>query len=220
MRTLLVEDTPDVAEAIVACFRRQGVVVDHAGMVAMAREFIAVREYDVAIVDIELPDGEGTEILRCLDPATRTLMLTVRNRVEDRIAALDGGADDYLVKPFDLRELEARVRALYRRRGEPRASVIRFGNVDFDGSGDVRIAGEPVRLTRREFSLLRIMLDNRGRVVTKQSIFERMFACDEEPESLNAVEIQIGRLRRKLGAESGVELKTLRGLGYQLVATD
>ncbi len=222
MRILLVEDAPDIAEAIVAGFRRQGDVVDHAGSVGAAHDVLAERDYEVAIIDIMLPDGEGTEILGCLradHKATRVLMLTVKSAVEDRVAALDGGADDYLVKPFDLRELEARVRALYRRQGEQRESTRQYGNLSCDASGNVLIGDTPVHLTRREFSLLEILMDSRGRVVSKETIFDQMFALDEEPENLNAVEVQVGRLRRKLGEESGLELRTLRGLGYQLVST-
>lgn len=222
MRIFLLEDAPDVSEAIVARFRRRGDAVDHVSTVSDARDYLAVQDYDVAILDIELPDGEGTQIvtdLRSKQAATRILMLTVRTKIDDRVSALDSGADDYLVKPFDLRELEARVRALHRRQGDQCACVVQYGNLTFDTAGDVRVAGKPVQLTPREFSLLEIMLDNRGRVVPKQRIFEWMFAFGDEPESLNAVEIQVGRLRRKLEGSS-LELKTLYGLGYQLVLVE
>jgi DNA-binding response OmpR family regulator len=120
MRLLLVEDTEDVAEAVVASFARRGDAVDHVATVEDARDSIAVQDYDVAILDIGLPDGRGTEVLKALraaGKATPVLMLTARSEVDDRVSALDGGADDYLVKPFDLRELQARVRALARRTG-------------------------------------------------------------------------------------------------------
>ncbi len=138
MRLLLVEDTEDVAEAIVLSFARRGDAVDHVTTVAQAADNIAVQEYDAVILDIALPDGSGTDVLRAIRAArltTPVLMLTARSDVEDRIAALDGGADDYVVKPFDLRELGARVRALARRMTPERAGVIVFADLTFDPGG-------------------------------------------------------------------------------------
>ncbi|HEU0221748.1 MAG TPA: response regulator transcription factor [Paracoccaceae bacterium] len=221
MRLLLVEDTRDVAEAIVASFGRRGDAVDHVTTIAEAEDSIAVQDYDVAILDIALPDGEGTEVLRQLRAArksTPVLVLTARSEVDERVAALDGGADDYLVKPFDLRELQARVRALARRATPERAGIIRFGDLVFDPAGRaVNVDGAPVALTRREFSLLEVMLANRGRVISKERIFDRMFSFNEEDVGLNTIEIYVARLRRKLEG-SRVSIRTLRGLGYQLVA--
>jgi two-component system response regulator TctD len=221
MRLLLVEDTEDVAEAVVASFARRGDAVDHVTTVGDACDSIAVQDYDVAILDIGLPDGKGTEVLKALRAAgkdTLVLMLTARSEVDDRVSALDGGADDYLVKPFDLRELQARVRALARRTGGERAGVIEFGDLVFDPAGRaLSVNGTPVPLTRREFSLLEIMLANRGRVIPKDRIFDRMFAFNDEEVGVNAVEIYVARLRRKLDT-SRVSIRTLRGLGYQIVA--
>jgi len=220
VRILLVEDTMDVAEAVVVSFRRRGDAIDHAATVEAAQDSLAVQEYDVAILDIGLPDGSGTDVLRTLraaHKATPVLMLTARSHIDDRVAALDGGADDYLVKPFDLRELEARVRALARRTGTDRAGTIAFGDLVFDPAGNiVEVAGQPLSLTRREMSLLEVMLSDRGRVIPKQRILERMFSFDDDEVGLNTVELYIARLRRKLSG-SGVAIKTLRGLGYQLV---
>lgn len=220
MRLLLLEDAEDVADAVVASFARRGGAVDHAATLAGAREFLAVQDYDVAILDIELPDGSGIEILNALRAArspTQVLMLTARSKVDDRVSALDSGADDYLVKPFDLRELEARVRALARRTGGDRTGKIVLGTAVFDSAEpSLMIAGEPVALTRRELSLLEILLSRRGRVVGKDHILERMYAFTDEPVGPNAVELYIARLRRKLQG-SGIEIRTLRGLGYQLV---
>ena len=220
MRLLLVEDTEDVACAIVASFERRGDAIDHVTSVEDAQDVLAVQDYDVMILDIGLPDGSGTEILKFARSAgsrTPILMLTARSDVEDRVAALDKGADDYLVKPFDLRELHARVRAMLRRQDPDHSVVIEFGDIVFDPSGlTVEVAGSPVSLARREFSLLEILLANRERVVPKDKVFERMFSFNDEEVNLNAVELYIGRLRKKL-AESRVSIKTLRGLGYQLV---
>jgi two-component system response regulator TctD len=223
MRLLLVEDTQDVAEAIATSFARRGDAIDHAATAAAARDALAVQSYDVVILDINLPDGDGTDLLRELRrarDATPVLMLTARIAVDDRVAALDGGADDYLVKPFDLRELEARVRALARRRAPERDGVIAYGDLSFDPAGQtLHLNGAPVALSQREFSLLEALLASRGRVMSKERIFERMFSFNEEEVGLNAIEIYVSRLRRKLEG-SRVSIRTLRGLGYQLVADD
>ena len=223
MRLLVVEDTEDVAEAITASFQRRGDAVDWVGSVGGACDALAVNDYDVVILDINLPDGQGTEVLRDLRRRRRptpVLMLTARMAVEDRVSALDGGADDYLVKPFDLRELQARVRALGRRAGSDRAGVIEFGRLGIDVAGQVVTCdGAPLALTRREFSLLEALMANRTRIMAKERLFERMFSMDEEEIGLNAIETYVARLRRKLEGK-GVAIRTLRGLGYQLVATD
>ena len=223
MRLLLVEDTEDVADAIVASFERRGDAVDLVTSVDEAKSAIAVQEYDVILLDIGLPDGLGTEVLRSArDRGIRTpiLMLTARSEIEDRVAALDKGADDYLVKPFDLRELHARVRAMVRRQDADRSGIIEFGDIMFDPAGlTVEVSGNPISLARREFNLLEILMINRERVVPKEKIFGCMFSFNDEDVNLNAVELYVGRLRKKL-CKSRVAIKTLRGLGYQLVNDD
>ena len=220
MRILLLEDAEDVAEAIATSFTRRGDAVDHAVCVADATALVDVQDYDVAILDVQLPDGSGIDVLKALRQARRktgVLMLTAMGRIDDRVTALDGGADDYLVKPFVLRELHARVRALARRQGPDRDSVIEFGDLRFDPAQcALDVAGTPVPLTRREFSLLEVMLANRGRVIPKERIFERLYAFGDEDVSMNSVEICVSRVRRKLEG-SRVSIRTLRGLGYQLV---
>lgn len=220
MRLLLVEDTEDVADAIVASFQRRGDAIDHVASVEDAEDALAVQDYDVVVLDIGLPDGSGLDLLKSARGSgsrAPILMLTARSDVDDRVTALDKGADDYLVKPFDLRELHARVRAMLRRQDPDRSGIIKFGDIIFDPSGlTVEIVGEPISLTRREFSVLEILLANRERVVPKQKLFERMFSFDDEEVNVNAVELYVGRLRKKLAA-SRVSIKTLRGLGYQLV---
>jgi two-component system response regulator TctD len=223
VRLLLVEDTEDVAEAIVRSFTHRGDAVDWVGTVADAGDALAVNDYEVVILDINLPDGQGTEVLRSLRrqrKATPVLMLTARMTVEDRVEALDIGADDYLVKPFDLRELQARVRALGRRAGPDRSGVIEFGRLALDPAGQVvSCDGASLALTRREFSLLEALMANRTRIMPKERLFDRMFSMDEEEIGLNAIETYVARLRRKL-VGSGVGIRTLRGLGYQLVRTE
>lgn len=148
------------------------------------------------------------------------LMLTARLDIDDRIEALDIGADDYLMKPFDLRELEARLRALARRGAEDRSGVVVFGDLTLDPAGRMASLGEaPLPLARREFALLEILMANRGRVMPKDRILEKMFAFDAEEVGTNAVELYISRIRKKL-AGSRVSIRTLRGLGYQLYCDD
>jgi DNA-binding response OmpR family regulator len=223
MRLLLVEDTDDVAEAIAASFVRRGDAVDRVGTVEAAQDTLAVNDYEVIILDINLPDGEGTEVLRTLRRQRRptpVLMLTARMAIEDRVAALDFGADDYLVKPFDLRELQARVRALGRRSGPDRSGEIAFGRLTLDPAGKVAACdGAPLSLTRREFSLLEALMANRSRIMAKERLFDRIFSMDEEEIGLNAIETYVARLRRKLEG-TGVAIRTLRGLGYQLVQVE
>ncbi len=223
MRLLLVEDTADVADAIVASFGHRGDPVDHVSSVDEAVSALAVQDYDVIILDIGLPDGLGTDILANLrnrGKPTPVLMLTARSDIEDRVAALDKGADDYLVKPFDLRELHARVRAMLRRQDVDRSGIIEFGDITFDPAGlTVEVKGNPVALARREFNVLEILLANRERIVPKDKLFERMYSFNDEEVSPNAVELYVGRLRKKL-CNSRITIKTLRGLGYQMVDGD
>jgi DNA-binding response OmpR family regulator len=223
MRLLLVEDTEDMAEAIAASFGRRGDAIDCVETVEAAQETLAVNDYEVIILDINLPDGQGTEVLRTLRKQrkpTPVLMLTARMAVEDRVAALDIGADDYLIKPFDLRELQARVRALGRRAGPDRSGIIEFGRLTLDSAGRVATCGgQPLSLTRREFSLLEALMANRTRIMPKERLFDRIFSMDEEEVGLNAIETYVARLRRKLEG-SGVAIRTLRGLGYQLVRVE
>lgn len=220
MRILLVEDTEDVADAIARSLDRHGHAVDRVATRQAAEDALAVESYDVILLDWNLPDGSGVEVLtnlRARRSATPVLILTARLAVDDRVSALDLGADDYLTKPFDLRELEARIRALIRRSGEDRGGVVRYGALALDPAGrTASIDGAPLELTRREFSLLEALMANRGRVMAKQRLFDRLFGFEDEDVGLNAVELYVARVRRKI-AGSGVAIKTLRGLGYQLL---
>lgn len=224
MRLLLVEDTADVAGAILAHLGRGGFACDHAPTLALARDHVAVQAYAAIILDIHLPDGDGRRWLGDLRRAGQgvpVLMLTAEFDVAVRIDALDGGADDYLVKPFDLRELEARLRVLLRRQaGAVPGRAVTLGGLVYDRAAQtVRIGGRPVALTRRELALLRLMLDHPGQVMAKQRLFEGLFRFDEAEVGENAIELYVARLRKKL-AGSGVAIQTLRGLGYRLVGPD
>jgi two-component system response regulator TctD len=219
MRILLVEDTRDVGEAIAARLERIGHAVDWELDGRMVAELIARTAYDLVILDVMLPGVDGFTILqemRRKGATTPVLVLTARSRVEDRVDALDLGADDYLVKPFDFRELEARVRALIRRNGGEATNLLRCGDITIDRlTRMVRVGDREVHLKRREMTLLEILSSRPGRVFGKEELLDRMFGHDEAPGS-NAVELYIGRLRRKIeGAQA--QILTVRGFGYQMV---
>ena len=222
MRILIVEDAVDVAEAIAVALGRNGMACDRAATARVARHCLAAEDYDVIVLDIHLPDGDGRDILGELrhgECRTPVLMLTAEFDISDRVQALDAGADDYLVKPFDLRELEARVRVLARRGAGVASARIELGDLEFDpGAQTARVAGAALALTRREMSLLGLFVARRGRIIPKENILESLFSRDEEV-GLNTVELYVARLRKKLAASS-VAIVTHRGLGYQLTAPD
>lgn len=219
MRILLVEDTKDIGEAIVGRLARIGHAVDWELDGSAAMDLIGQAAYDLVILDVMLPGVDGFSILKSMRNAgstTPVLILTARSRVEDRVDALDIGADDYLVKPFDFRELEARVRALIRRNGGEATNVLRCGDISIDRlTRMVRVGNREVHLKRRELTLLEILSSRPGRVFGKDELLDRMFGYDEAPGA-NAVELYVGRLRRKIeGARS--QIVTVRGFGYQMV---
>jgi two-component system response regulator TctD len=219
MRILLVEDTVDVGEAIVARFERIGHTVDWEKDGQVADEVLEVQTYELVILDVNLPALDGFSILKRLRQRRSkipVLVLTARSQIDDRVDALDLGADDYLVKPFDYRELEARARALLRRSaGEP-TNQLACGKVTIDrGSRVVTIDGAPIDLTRRELTLLEILAARPGRIFGKDELVDQLFGFGDDP-SPNAIEQYVARLRKKL-AGSGAEIRTLRGLGYQIV---
>lgn len=222
MHFLLVEDTIDVAEAIIGRFSKAGHAVEHAANRADAEHLVAVNSYDLIILDVNLPDGSGISLLKQIrlngNPVP-VLVLTARLAVDEKIGALDVGADDYMVKPFDLGELEARIRAIIRRRSGETSAVLKAGNLQFDMvDRSVTVAGELRELTRRELVLLEIFLTGRGRVLEKEELLTRLFGMEGD-SSANAVELYVGRLRRKIEG-SDLEIRTLRGLGYQARTND
>jgi two-component system response regulator TctD len=175
--------------------------------------------FDMILLDVMLPGGSGLDICRTIRQKgiqTPVLMLTARGQVVDRVVGLKLGADDYLVKPFDFRELEARVRALIRRNAGEATNLLRCGDITIDRlTRMVRVAGREVHLKRREMTLLEILSARPGRVFGKDELLDRMFGHDEAPGP-NAVELYIGRLRRKIeGAQA--QIVTVRGYGYQMV---
>ncbi|MEH3147313.1 MAG: response regulator transcription factor [Methylobacterium frigidaeris] len=218
MRILVVEDTADIAEIIIAGFRRIGHSVDWEQDGAEARDLLASQGYDLVVLDLTLPGSDGAAVLKSLrgrGDHTPVLVLTARAGIEERVRVLDLGADDYLVKPFDFRELEARARALLRRAAGEATNALVCGDIAIDRAArSVSVAGVPVELTRRELMLLEILAARPGRVFAKDELLDRLFSLDEAP-SFNAVEQYVARLRRKL-APSEAQIRTLRGLGYQL----
>jgi len=217
MRLLLVEDTDDVAEAVVNRFQRDGHVVDRVIGRADGWEAIHNFRYDLVILDANLPDGSGFDLLAECRKAGRgepILMLTARSQVEDRVNALDLGADDYLVKPFDLRELSARANAVVRRHQGKTDNEMVLGGLRWNrAERRVVFEGRPLDLTRREFLLFEILAAAPGRLFSKAELLDRLFEMQAEPGE-NAVELYVGRLRRKL-AGTGFGITTLRGLGYR-----
>ena len=221
MRLLVVEDHAKLAAMIVEGLLAEGHTVEAAsdGMMALDSAYSGV--YDVIILDLMLPKLDGISVLQRLRGAsndTPVLILTAMDEVAHRVAGLDAGADDYLVKPFAFGELLARLRALARRRfASANAGLIKVGDLEIDlGGKRVRRAGETLRLTAREFSVLECLAIRKGRVVSKSALLDVLYAEDDLPES-NVVEVYVRGLRRKLQCAGGPELvHTRRGLGYVL----
>ena len=214
MRVLVVEDDAQLRGVIVATLADLGHSVQSAADGVEADLAIATAEYDLIVLDLNLPRLDGIEVLRRFRARRRptpVLILTARDSVRDRIRGLDAGADDYLVKPFDLGELEARARALLRRSAAADA-VLREGGVEVDTrTRSVRVNGSDVALTPREFAILEALLLQQGRVVGKARLGEQ--AAAESPLLPGAIDVFVHRLRRKL-EHSGLEIKTIRGVGY------
>jgi two-component system response regulator MprA len=220
MRILVVDDEPAVRDALERALRLEGYDVELAEDGAAALERIAGSPPDAVVLDVLMPrlDGLATcRRLRATGDPTPVLMLTARDDVPDRVAGLDAGADDYLVKPFALEELLARLRALLRRSGADDAVLLRFGDLTLDPlRHQVRRGEREIELTRTEFSLLELFLRNQGQVLTRSVIFDRIWGYDFGPTS-NSLEVYVGYLRRK--TEAGGEprvLQTVRGIGYVL----
>ena len=218
MRIVIVEDNLPLADGITRAFERDGHGVDqiHDGDTALA--FLKKEAVDLVILDINLPGKSGLEILAELRREKiqiPVLMLTARDTLDDKVAGLDHGADDYLTKPFDLAELQARARALLRRSDREIANMIVVGNIEFDcNARQLRLDGELVDLPRREFALAEILLTRRDRVISKEQIIDHLYGAGADVHD-SAIELYVHRLRKRLSA-SGAEIKTLRGLGYCL----
>lgn len=221
MKILLVEDTPDLAEAIAERLRADGHAVDWLTDGEQANKLLTYQDYSLVILDLGLPKLDGMRVLERLRERknkTPVMILTARSGIDDRVNALDLGADDYLIKPVDLRELSARCRALIRRNNGEVASLVSYGNLSFNrGSATLLVNNTEVDLPKRELSILDLLLSYQGRTLSKSQIADQLCSFDDidEQPSDNAIELYIARLRKKIAA-SNVRIKTLRGIGYMI----
>ncbi|MFT4542169.1 MAG: two-component system copper resistance phosphate regulon response regulator CusR [Planctomycetota bacterium] len=218
MRILIVEDYPPVRNAIATALRESGYTVDETGNGETGLELATTREYDVVVLDLMLPGMDGTEVLERIRVAgndCRVLIVTARGTVEDRIKGLDLGADDYMVKPFPVEELLARVRALIRRGYGKSTPIITLGHLEIDtNSHAVRSAGERVTLTAKEYSLLEYLVLRAGQLVTRSAIFEHVYK-DGSTTNSNVIDVYMTHLRKKLERSEHPKLiHTRRGEGY------
>ena len=218
MKLLVVEDNAALSDMIAAHLREQGFTVDAARTGTAALAAAGATMHDAVILDLGLPDIDGMEVLRALRArATPTLILTARDGVAHRIAGLDAGADDYILKPFDLAEFDARLRAVLRRAGPRAAPAQGFGDLTLDAASRIaRVGSQETELTAREAALLELLIAQGDGIVVRDTLADRLFG-PEEDVSTNALEASVSRLRRKLaGLGSAVRVETLRGIGYRL----
>lgn len=220
MHLLLIEDDDLVAHGIVSGLRLHGFTVDRTDTAAHAEAAIDAATFDIVILDLGLPDQDGLELLvrwRARGLHLPVLVLTARDAVEHRVSGLRSGADDYLLKPFDLDELVARLHALLRRAAGRSTNRIVHGALEFEPvTGELRLAGRPVELSRRERALLASLLQHPRQVLTPERLRDRVYGIDQEVES-NAVNVHVHHLRRKLGADV---IETVRGVGYRMGKTE
>ena len=218
MRILVIEDDATLGRALQEFLTNQGYVVDWVDDGLQGIDALDRYQYDLSVLDLGLPSIDGLQILAALRQKgdnTPVLILTARDGLNDRVSGLDAGADDYLTKPFELIEFAARVRAVIRRRVGLSQSVIEFGGLSFDLSNrELRVAGVRLSLSVRELSVLEMLLNHPGKVVTKQQIVQALSALDAD-FSENAVEVYIYRLRKRLEG-TGILIQTIRGFGYSL----
>ncbi|ONG45693.1 DNA-binding response regulator [Pseudoroseomonas deserti] len=222
MRILLVEDEVELAGALRAALDRRGILADWVGSLAEAREALsgplAATGLRAILLDRRLPDGDGLSLLpalRQLPEAPPVIMLTARGQTAERVEGLDAGADDYLVKPFAVEELLARLRVVTRRRLDPGAEPMALGRLQFDPvHREAHVEGSVLALPRRELALLELLLRRAGRVVLREAMESFIFGFDDAPTS-NTLDSHVSRLRRRLAeAEAGIAIHALRGLGY------
>jgi DNA-binding response OmpR family regulator len=220
MRILLIEDDFELASAVAADLRAASYTVDAFDLAENGLHAALDVPYSVIIVDLRLPDRDGLDLVRDLrarEVKSPILILTGRRRVADRVAGLDAGADDYLVKPFAIAELRARLAALRRRSGALTPDAPAFADITFDRDGiEATVAGQPICLSRQETRLLRLLVERGGHVLSKRHIEETLYGFGEEVSS-NSVEVHVHNLRqalRRAGAQAAIE--TRRGVGYRL----
>ena len=220
MRLLIAEDDLDLAEALAVFLEKHQYTVDAVHDGSAALDYAGTGDYDAVILDIMMPKLDGIQALQALrakNVATPVLLLTAKSQVEDRVAGLDSGADDYLPKPFDNREFTARVRALTRRGGGYKPTVLTTGNITLDCSTfELKCGGACIRLGNREFQMLELLMRQEGRLISTEQFMEHIWGCNSEAE-INVVWAYISYLRRKLeAAGANVRIAARRGQGYLL----
>ena len=218
MRLLIIEDNQRLCQAVAESLRAQGFAVDTAASATEGLRIWRAADYDAVVLDLMLPDGTGLGALKEMRDrgnVTPVLILTALGSIEDRVRGLDGGADDYLVKPFAMQELIARLRALLRRPGAALGRTLTLGSVKLDTSARIAsVAEKQLDLTRSELIVLEALLRHQGRVISKERLAECLYDFEQD-RTANSVETQVHRLRKKLAAAGAdVSLRTLRGLGY------
>jgi len=216
MRILLVEDDPELGDGLTVGLRQAGFAVDWLRDGHVADQALHSESFDFVVLDLGLPRLSGMEVLnraRARGQTMPVLILTARDATGDKVSGLDAGADDYLVKPIDLDELTARIRALTRRSAGRAAPLLVHGDLSLDPAAhQVTLGSQPVELSSREFSLLQLLLENAGRVLTRTQLEQSLYGWRDEPDS-NALEVHIHHLRKKLGSDL---IRTLRGVGYTI----
>ena len=218
MRFLLIEDNHPLANAVIERLSLDSHIVDHAADLTTAWDYTATAEYDLILLDIMLPDGDGRSFLeqhRSAKSRTPVIVLTARSEVSDRVGILDLGADDYMVKPIDFSELEARCRAVLRRQTGAAQNTISLGEIEFDSlAATLKVNGAEVKLRTKELRLFEVFINAPNQIFPKSQLLDRLFPYDVEA-SENAIEVYVGGLRKHLNG-SNVSITTVRGLGYKL----
>ena len=224
MRLLLVEDEAELAELVRTKLAGEGFAVDIASSSEEAQSALRTTNYDAVVLDLRLPDGDGLEVLREVRDSrspTPVIVVTARDSVGDRVKGLNAGADDYMVKPFALEELVARIGAVLRRPGAALGMRLEIANLAFDTTTrEVAVGGQPLVVPRRELAALELLMRRAGRVVTKDALENAVYSNGEETES-NAIESHLSRLRKRLReAGAGVAILGVRGVGYMFRAAE
>ena len=220
MKLLVVEDQPSLLDAVSVYLRRHGFVVDEASDIKSAQNYMKTGGYDGMVLDLGLPDGNGIDFLKQLRASGAVLpiiVMTARDQISDRIKGLDAGADDYVVKPFDLNELAARFYAVLRRCQNAPSSSVRLGVFEIDRSARTLIRdGQEIDLTAKEWALMERLTRRPNAVVPKEALEETLYSIDSDVAS-NTLEVHISRIRKKIGK---AHIETLRGLGYRFKGED
>lgn len=216
MKLLLVEDELALSEALSAMLRAEGFAIDAVSTLRSATTACRISTYDVVLLDLYLPDGDGMEWLRQMRQSSNTtpvIILTARDQISDRIAGLQGGADDYVIKPFDVQELLARLSAVLRRSQGTASNWLHIGELALDLQGRrVRVQSQDIELTAKEWAVLEKLASRPGRIVNKDTLDQALYSFEDDVGS-NTLEVYISRIRKKIGK---TRIETVRGLGYRL----